>query len=231
MENRLLSQLRKAELLRLPLIIPGTVRDMKEQLRTRLIQFSISFRGVRINDYIRATMPRTPRTNKTPKRYDETDEYKRRAQKKSDDELFNKILPTLKPKKNDTDIIKQNIIEERHLFDNMGTLYNTQQTELRKEYENRVKDVQNKKNFLKYMKHNMQLIKQRAKLEVVIADDEDKRIAFTESLLKCYNQMKRNDKIVVKAYTLDDKYKWFSLSSNHNIMTTLGHIAVTIDLI
>ena len=80
------------------------------------------------------------------------------------------------------------------------------------------------------MKHNMQLIKQRAKLEVVIADDEDKRIAFTESLLKCYNQMKRNDKIVVKAYTLDDKYKWFSLSSNHNIMTTLNHIAGTIDL-
>ena len=151
MDNRLLSQLRKNELERLPLINPGTVAQMRQQLRNRLVQFHIDFRGVKLNDYMQAVIPPLPRTNKKPKRYDETPEYKQRAQKKADDELFNEILPTMKPRKNDTDIIKQNIIEERHLFDNMGSLYNSQQTELRNEYEQRVKDVKNKKNFQKYI--------------------------------------------------------------------------------
>ena len=126
MNNQLLSRLRKNELLQLPLITPSTVRDMRQQLRNRLIQFHINHRGVKTNDYLRAVIPRRPRTNKKPKRYDETPEYKSRAQKKSDDELFQKIIPKLKPKKNDTDIIKQNIIEERHLLNDIGTdLYNS----------------------------------------------------------------------------------------------------------
>ena len=106
MDNLLLSRLRKNELLQLPLINPGTVAQMKQQLRNRLIQFHIDFRGVKTNDYLQAVIPRPPRTSKKPKRYDETPEYKLRAQKKSDDELFNKIIPQMKPRKNDTDIIK-----------------------------------------------------------------------------------------------------------------------------
>ena len=74
MENRLLSRLRKAELIQLPLITPSTVAQMRQQLRQRLNEFHINQRGVRINDYLRATIPRTPRTNKTTKKYIESDE-------------------------------------------------------------------------------------------------------------------------------------------------------------
>lgn len=45
-----------------------------------------------------------------------------------------------------------------------------------------------------------------------------------------YTKRYGNKKAVVKPYTIDSKYKWFTLSDKHNMEYTIGQISGEIDL-
>ena len=107
-------------------------------------------------------------------------------------------------------------------------LYSTARTEARKEYKQRVKSTQNKHLFKNYMKEFMIKAKNEISFDIDIGDDEDKRLAFTETLRHIVGKTKN---LVVKSMSLDgNEYKWFTVSNSKNIDTTIGHIAGTIDL-
>ena len=109
-------------------------------------------------------------------------------------------------------------------------LYEDSMTEARKEYNNRINEVKNHKEFKNNMKEFMTEANKNHSFEIVIGDDEDKRLAFTETLRHLYNTRNHDTKVLVKAYNLNDKYRWFTLSDQRNIETNIGHIAGTIDL-
>ena len=118
------------------------------------------------------------------------------------------------------------------IFDLPLDLYKSAKTEARKEYEKRIREVSDKKQFQKYMKQFMKDARKQISLDIVIGDDEDKRLAFTETLRQIYKTTPNNRKIIVKGYNLNGTYKYFTLSaqSKWNINDTIGHIAGTLDL-
>ena len=71
---------------------------------------------------------------------------------------------------------------ERELFNIQLDLYSTAKTEARKEYNERVKSVNDKKQFKRHMKEYTQKSNKEISFEIDIGDDEDKRLAFTETL-------------------------------------------------
>ncbi len=116
-----------------------------------------------------------------------------------------------------------------YLFDISVDLYSTARTEARKEYKQRVKDVRDKRKFKKYLKEFMTKAKKEISFDIDIGDDEDKRIAFTETLRQLHKENKKN--IVVKSESLGgEEYKWFTLSKARRLDSTIGHISGTIDL-
>ena len=184
MANKLLSQLRKAEILNLPgfdKLQKITMRELKRKLYDFIKKLKINRRGLRVNEYILA--------------------YNSKFHIRADENDIEKIS---------TD------------------LYSTQKTEARKEYYERIKHVQNHKKFKQYMKDFMNKMSKSISFEIVIGDDEDKRLAFTESLRQLYKI--KNSKVVVKSEGLSGSYKWHTLSDTKNKEITLGHISGTIDL-
>ena len=213
MNDKLLSKLTKRDILKLPGFtnINAPLAELRIQLRNRLIPMNINKRGVRVNDYIRSF-------------------------KKDDNELFNKIKNDKINKQHDKlqhnqykQSIKDRARVERSLFNIPVDYYTTTKTESRQLYEKRIKEVSNKTNYKKYMKENMNNVINRISFDVVIGDDEDKRLAFCESLRQCY-KLTTKKRPVVKAHSLDGTHKYFTLSDKRNTDYTIGHIAGTIEL-
>ena len=214
MNNKLISQLTKTEILKLPGFSDKsklTVKQLKELLKKSIRRMKISKRGLRVNQYIS-------------------------AYKEMDNQLFKNIQKNKQNRKTQKQARKQykqslktNARNEREIM-NIGTdLYSATRTEARNEYKQRIKDVKDKKQFKKHMKEFMVKANKEISFEVDIADDEDKRLAFTETLRQIHKNSKA--KVVVKSESLDgNEYKWFTLSKAQNIDTTIGHIAGTIDL-
>ncbi len=116
-----------------------------------------------------------------------------------------------------------------YLFDISVDLYSAAKTEARKEYKQRIKNVKDKAKFKKYLREFMSKANKEISFEIDIGDDEDKRLAFTETLRHLQKNNKK--KVVVKSESLDgEQYKWFTLSKERKIDSTIGHIAGTIDL-
>lgn len=117
------------------------------------------------------------------------------------------------------------------LFENQpGDVYGESKNQLRKEYEKRLKQVKNLKYFKQEFGNMMKNVSKGISFEVDIADNEEKRLAFSETLRRIYTKRYSKKKAVVKAYTIDGKYKWFTLSDKHNIESTIGHISGEVDL-
>ena len=213
MNDKLISTLSKREILSLPGFsnTNATLNELRTQLNNKLISMNINKRGVRVKDYIKAF-------------------------KQADNELFNKIRNekiNRQQQKQQRKQYKQSIKEaasiEKSLFNLPTNFYTTSKTEERKAYENRIREVSNKSNFQKYMKEFMNNVNHKISFETVIGDDEDKRLAFCEMLRHCYS-LDVNVRPVIKAHTIDGTYKYFTLSDNHDLNNTIGHIAGTIDL-
>ena len=213
MNNQLLTKLTKQQILSLPGFQNQntmSLAQLRTQLRTNMRNMNLKY-GARINDYVNGF-------------------------KKTDDELFNRM----KQMKNEQKMkhitneqykqhIKQNAIEERQMMNDVNDVYHESKSDERKAYEQRVSDVKDKKQYKEYMKQFIYNTNNEISFEIDIGDDEDKRIAFTEMLRYIYSH-KTTTRPVVKAYSLDGSYKWFTLSNKFNMDSTIGHIAGTIDL-
>ncbi|KAK8888354.1 hypothetical protein M9Y10_039422 [Tritrichomonas musculus] len=213
MNDKLLSKLTKRDILSLPGFTnrKASLSELRTQLNNRLTTMNINKRGARTIDYINAF-------------------------KHADNELFNKLSHDKinkqqhkQQRKQYKQSIKESALNERSLFNLPTDLYTTTKTEARKQYEKRIKEVSDKSNFQKYMKEFMNNVNNRFSFEIVIGDDEDKRLAFCETLRQCYKLSSR-DRPVVKAHSIDDTHKYFTLSDKHEIDFTIGHIAGTIEL-
>ena len=209
MSNKLISQLTKDEILALPGFNKNskfTVKQLKEQLNKNMKKMQLSGRGLRVRDYINA--------------YKEQDKQYKQTLINNDKSL---------DKSSDLAQAKACDREESEILNIQTDLYSAARTEARKEYKQRIKGVQNKKQFKNYMKEFMVKAKKEISFDIDIGDDEDKRLAFTETLRHIVGKAKIP--VVVKSMSLDGKeYKWFTLLKNRNIDTTIGHIAGTIDL-
>ena len=213
MNDKLISKLTKRDILQLPGFTNKneSLQQLRQQLHQRLIDFKLLSRGITVNDYIHAF-------------------------KRKDNQLFakinqdkqNRIQNELKQNK-----YKQSLMEsaydERSIFNISMDTYEANKTAARRDYEKRLDEVSNETNFQKYMKEYMNKVNNRISFNVAIGDDEDIRIAFCETLRKCY-KINTKDRPVVKAYSLDGSYKYFTLSDTFIIDNTIGHIAGTIDL-
>lgn len=93
--------------------------------------------------------------------------------------------------------------------------------EIRREYEKCLNEVKNQAYFKQQFGLMMKNVSKGISFDVDIADNEEKRIAFTETLRRIYTKRYGNKKVVVKAHTIDGKFKWFMLSNKHNIESTL----------
>ena len=213
MNDKLLSKLTKRDILSLPGFTnrKASLSELRTQLNNRLVSMNINKRGARTIDYINAF-------------------------KHADNELFNKLSHDKinkqqhkQQRKQYKQSIKESALNERSLFNLPTDLYTTTKTEARKQYEKRIKEVSDKSNFQKYMKEFMNNVNNRFSFEIVIGDDEDKRLAFCETLRQCYKLASR-DRPVVKAHSIDGTHKYFTLSEKHEIDYTIGHIAGTIEL-
>ena len=117
------------------------------------------------------------------------------------------------------------------LFKSTATdIYKESKSQLRRDYERRLKQVQNQENFKDHMKKFMKNINKGISFETDIGEDEDKRLAFTESLRQIYKKKRGSQKVVIRAYDFNGKYKWFTLSDKHNMESTIGHISGEMDL-
>ena len=214
MSNKLISQLTKDEILALPGFNKNsnlTVKQLKLQLAKKMKKMKLTGRGLRVRDYINAYKEQDRQLFKNI----EKNKQNRKAQKKAHKQY--------------KQTLKNNAREERTIMNISTDLYSAARTEARNEYKQRIKEVQNKKQFKNYMKEFMVKSKKEISFDIDIGDDEDKRLAFTETLRHVVGKTKTP--IVVKSLSLDGKeYKWFTLSKNKNIDTTIGHIAGTIDL-
>ena len=214
MNNPLISQLTKTQILSLPGFQnkgKKTKTELRNELNRNINRMRLAKRGLRINDYINAF-------------------------KKDDDKLFKKMKKqkrdnqkTKQSREQYKQTIKDNARSERDILNMPLDLYSTAKTEARQEYKNRIKDVRNKKQFKKYMTEFMKKCQKEISFDIDIGDDEDKRLAFTETLRQLHKNTK--SKIVVKALSLDGQtYKWFTITNSQKIDTTIGHLAGTIDL-
>ena len=211
-DNKYLSKLTKKEII----LLPGfenkqneSLIDLRNQLNERLRKMNLNIRGIKVRD------------------------YKRRF-KEQDNQLFNQ-MKNKKTKRNQQKeyrkSIKQKAINERNqIYNIINDVYKESKTELRKEYEKRIKSVNNKKNFQNYMKQFMQNVNKETGFEIIIGDDEDKRLAFCETLRKCYNK-KTNKKILVRCYDLNGSSKILALNHHRAIDLTIGHISGSIDVV
>ena len=119
----------------------------------------------------------------------------------------------------------------KELFANLpGDVYGDSKNEIRREYEKRLREVKNQTYFKQQFGMMMKNVSKGISFDVDIADNEDKRVAFTETLRRIYSKRYGNKKVVVKAHTIDGKFKWFTLSDKHNMESTIGHISGEIDL-
>ena len=213
MSNKLVSKLTKKEILKLPGFEDKgnlTVKELRKQIDKNVKDMKLRSYGLRVNTY-------------------------KNGFKQKDKELFRNVARKKKENKNVKakqqnyeNEIKERALEERDINNISIDLYNTAKTEARREYKERIKQVNNKKDFKKYMKQYNIKANKKETFEVQIGDDEDKRLAFTEMLRNIYKTCK--DKIVIKATNLDGTSKWFTLSKNQEIEKTIGHLAGTIDL-
>lgn len=213
MNNQLLTKLTKQQILSLPGFQNQntmSLTQLRTNLRTNMRNMNLKY-GARINDYVEGF-------------------------KKTDDELFKRM----KQMKNEQKMkhttneqykqhIKQNAIEERQMMNNVNDVYHESKSDERKAYEQRISEVKDKKQYKEYMKQFIYNTNDEISFEIDIGDDEDKRIAFTEMLRYIYSH-KTTTRPVVKAYSLDGSYKWFTLSNKFNMDSTIGHIVGTIDL-
>ena len=214
MVSKRLSKLTKKDILSLPGFQNNnmsSMRELKQQLRKRLDDMNINMRGVCVDDYIRAF-------------------------KRADNELFSKIYHHKinqanhhKQHEQYKDVIRTNALEERQILSLPMDLYHSK-TDDRIQYENRINGVVDKHNFKQYMKEYMIQINNKTSFDVIIGDDEDRRLAFCEALRKCYS-LNGDKRPIVKALSLDGTHKYFTLSDRYMIDNTIGHVAGTIDLL
>ena len=213
-DNQLISKLTKKQILSLPGFQnkgKQTVKKLREELRQNISKMKINKRGLKVKDYIKAF-------------------------NESDDKLFNNLRRQKNTRQKEKasrreykQSIKNNARAERDILNISVDLYSTAKTEARKEYKERVKNIQDKPKFKKQMKEFMMKANKEISFEIVIGDDEDTRMAFTETLRQLHKKNKKN--VVVKSESLDgEEYKWYTISSARNIDTTIGHISGTIDL-
>ena len=154
-----------------------------DELKRNITRMKLKKRGLRVNDYINACQ-------------------------KADNDLFKNIAKTKRnqrarkaSRKAYKQTIKDNARAERDILNISTDLYSTAKTEARKEYKQRVKSANDKKQFKKYMKEFMQKCRKEISFEIDIGDNEDKRLAFTETLRQLYKLNK--GKVAVKAESLD----------------------------
>lgn len=266
MENsKLLSRLTKSELVKLPGFKKWGDSDMTvKRLRLELNSFIYEVSGKspyawRVSDYkkLYKSIPKAPKAPKfvnKPVRYVDTPEYQARMQKKKDDELFTKVIPSFKSKveqeKNEKRFykssLKENARKERIRTDLMirdelelMELSRTEADELSKQYRERIKKVKNHDKFQKRLTKWMKLAKDRVGFEVVVGDNEEKKLAFCEVLRYLYAHKRSNkDVVLVKAWALGkDVPKWSTLhspiaesSKSKGIDILIGHISGEIDL-
>ena len=212
--NPLISQLTKTQILSLPGFQnkgDKTKPQLKEELNRNIKRMHLNRYGLRVNNYIDAF-----------KRTDNTlfkNMKKQKQLKQKQEQSRNQYKQTL----------KDNAKNEREILNIPLDLYSTAKTEARQEYKNRIKDVKDKKQFKQHMKKFMQKSQKEISFDIDIGDDEDKRLAFTETLRQLHKSKK--GKIVVKAISLNgEDYKWFTLSQSKNINITISHISGSIDL-
>ena len=182
MNNKLISRLTKGEILQLPGMSGKsrqTVRVLREQIQENMRRMNINRRAMRVNDY-RSAFENEDRAlfqNIQAQNQQHRQAHQRREQYK--------------------EYIRSNAKEEREFLSSINTsqLYQSK-TDERLEYEQRVKEVQNETKFKDYMKEFMINANKKISFEVAIGDDDDKRMAFTESLRHMYQKNSANNKII-----------------------------------
>ena len=256
-ENRLISKLTKPQLLSLPGMNGKnrmTVVQLRAELKRNMQRMKVQSYGARVNDYVNAfrNEDNTLFKRMTTRKQNQIQSQKERAQKRetiksqiieerqflnsiNTEKLYSSKSPEriqeIQNKRMNQEYYKSNAIESKRFLNSINSkdLYQSKTSE-RIEYEKRVKDVKNNTQYQDYRKQFMINVNNRVGFEVAIGDDDDKRIAFTETLRSCYKIRDPNLKIIVKAYNLNDSYKFFTLSSDYDMNNTIGHIAGTIDL-
>ena len=77
-------------------------------------------------------------------------------------------------------------MEMQELFNAPGDVYQTEKNEVRKAYEARLKQVRNMDNFKNSFGNMMRKASRGISIGMDIGEDEDKRLAFTETLRQMY---------------------------------------------
>ena len=121
-------------------------------------------------------------------------------------------------------------MEMQELFNAPGDVYQAEKNEVRKAYEARLKQVRNMDNFKNSFGNMMRKATRGVSFGTDIGEDEDKRLAFTETLRQMYKTRYRSKKIVVRAHTIEGSSRWFTLSDKNDMEATIGHISGEMDL-
>lgn len=83
----------------------------------------------------------------------------------------------------------------KELFANLpGDVYGDSKNEIRREYEKRLREVKNQTYFKQQFGMMMKNVSKGISFDVDIADNEDKRVAFTETLRRIYSKRYGNKK-------------------------------------
>ena len=225
MSRKLVSSLKKSEILQLPGMTQyrtKTIKELRSIVKNNIINVfgQVNNRGITVDNY-----------NTLYNKYNVN----------QDNQLFKKIRQTKRNTRQKQihqeqyqNQIKQSALEERQFIDNINNIstdiYANTKDKIRRDYENRIKGFQKNKEFKKFFGNMMKNVSNDVGFEVDIGDSDYKRLAFTETLRQIYKGRYNKKKAVVKAFTIDDNYRWFTLSKEHDIESTIGHISGDIDL-
>ncbi len=118
---------------------------------------------------------------------------------------------------------------DENLFTIPVGIYEDTKNQVRIDYEKRVRELKKDDNFKTSFADMMKKANNEIDFEMDIAQDDNKRYAFSETLRQLYKK-RTPSKVVVRAETLDKQQKWFTLSNKHNLEATIGHITGELDL-
>ncbi len=110
---------------------------------------------------------------------------------------------------------------DENLFTIPVGIYEDTKNQVRIDYEKRVRELKKDDNFKTSFADMMKKANNEIDFEMDIAQDDNKRYAFSETLRQLYKK-RTPSKVVVRAETLDKQQKWFTLSNKHNLEATIG---------
>lgn len=163
--NKLINKLTKQELLTLPgmnKFADLTCLQIRRIIKARAESLHLNHWGMRVSEYIAAD------------------------QQQSDNALFSNLTKqkaaakqTSSSKEKYIQSIRDQAMKTRYPVDLPIDFYTSAKTASRSAYEERIKDVADKKQYQKYMNAYMQQASNGISFDIDIGDDEDKRLAST----------------------------------------------------